>query len=139
MVAVLPIHTLFLEAWVAWKPFLVVVAVLALGDLVDGIRAKTWPWHRKVSLALVVFGVVVLVGWPQGAYLERFLRLGLGLVVGGLVLLVTERRLRAPGMLDRTLGVVFWSASAMGVTAVAVELVLVGVMGGTGVHGDIPQ
>ncbi|MFV1963508.1 MAG: O-antigen ligase family protein, partial [Acidimicrobiia bacterium] len=128
------------EAWVSWKPFLIAVAVIAVGDLVDGIRARTWPWHRKVSLSLLVFGVAVLVGWPDSAYLERFLQLGLGLAVGVLVLLVTERRLRTPGMLDRTLGVVFWSAAAMGATAVLVELVLVGALGTPliGAVNDIP-
>ncbi len=140
MVAVLPLHTLFLEAWISWKPFLIAVAVLAVGDLVDGMRARSWPWHRNVSLALLVFAVAVLIGWPQGVYLERFVRLGLALVVGGLVLLVTERRLRAPGMLDHTLGVVFWSAAAMGVTAVVVELVLVGALGAPLIEtvNDIP-
>ena len=129
MVAVLPLHTLFLEAWVSWKPFLIAVAIMAVGDLVDGIRARAWPWHRRVSLSLLVFAIAVLVGWPESPYAERFLRLGLALVVGGLVLLITERRLRAPGMMDRTLGVIFWSAAAMGVTAVLVELVLVGALG----------
>ncbi len=129
MVAVLPLHTLFLEVWVSWKPFLVAVAALAVGDLVDGMRARTWPWHRNTSLALVVLGVAVLIGWPESAYLERFLRLGLALVAGALVMLVTERRLRTPGMLDRTLGVVFWTAAVMAGTAVAVEIVLVGGFG----------
>ena len=140
MVAVLPLHTLFLEAWVSWKPFLIAVTVLAAGDLVDGIRARAWPWHRNVSLALTVLVIAVLVGWPQSEYLERFARLGLGLVVGGLVLLVTELRLRRPGMLDRTLGVVFWSAAVMGATAVVVELVLVGALGAPLIESvnDIP-
>jgi len=136
MVAVLPLHTLFLEAWVSWKPFLIAVAILAVMDLVDGVRDRIWPWHRAVSLALVVFGFAVLVGWPQSEYLERYLRLGLGLVVGALVLLVTERRLRTLGMLDRTLRVVYWSAAVMGATALLVELVLVGAFG-TGLINNV--
>lgn len=140
MVALLPLHTLFLDAWVSWKPFLMAITILAVADLIDGIRSRVWPWHRSVSLALGVFAVAILVGWPQAEYLERFLRLALALATGALVLLVTERRLRKPGMFDRTLGVIFWGAAAIGITAVVVELILVGAFGGPIIESvnDIP-
>lgn len=129
MVAVLPLHTVFYEAWVSWKPFLVILVVLAAGDVIAGVRDRGYPWHGRVSLVLLVFATAVLIGWPQGAYVDRFLRLGLALVIGGLVLLVTERRLRTAGMLDRTLGVIYWGSLAMGVTAVIFELIAVGAFG----------
>jgi hypothetical protein len=129
LVAVLPVHTVFLSAWISWKPFLAALAVLAAADLAEGARAGRWPWHRPGSAGLAVLLAVVAIGFPEAAYRERFLRLGLALVVGGLVMLVTERRLRSGMSLDRLLGVVFWSAAVMGVTAVVFSLVAVGAFG----------
>lgn len=129
MVAVLPIHTVFLSAWISWKPFLVVLIVLAGMDLFEGVRTRTWPWERAVPVAIAVFLLVVLTGWPEAPYLDRFLRLTLALVVGALVLLVTERSLRAPGLIEQTLRVVFWSGAAMALTGYLFSLVLVGAFG----------
>jgi hypothetical protein len=129
MVAVLPLHTVFVSGWVSWKPFLVMVIILALMDLVEWIRTKGWPWNRAASLAIAVFLLVVLIGWPEARYFERFARLFLALVVGSLVLVVTERSLRAPGMIERTLRVVFWSGAAMALTGLAASFVLVGALG----------
>jgi O-antigen ligase len=134
MVGVLPLHTLYLSAWISWKPYLVLVGVLGIWDLVDGIRFRTWPWHRQASIALAVFLVVVATGFPAPEFRDRFLRLFLALVVGGLVMLVTERSLRRPGMLDVVLRVVFFTAAAMGVTALLISLVLVGVAGNTPIN-----
>jgi hypothetical protein len=129
MVAVLPLHTVFLSAWISWKPFLVALIVLALMDLVEGIRNRSWPWNGPMSLAIAAFFIVVLIGWPSAEYFERFSRLFLALGVGSLVLLVTERNLRRPGMIERTLRVVFWSGAAMALTGVAASFVLVGALG----------
>jgi O-Antigen ligase len=134
MVGVLPLHTLFLSAWISWKPYLVLVGVLGVWDLVDGIRFRTWPWHRQASVALAIFLAVVATGFPAPEFRGRFLRLFLALIVGGLVMLVTERSLRRPGMLDGVLRVVFWTAAAMGVTALLISLVLVGVAGNTPIN-----
>ncbi|MGH8928594.1 MAG: O-antigen ligase family protein [Acidimicrobiia bacterium] len=132
LVAVLPLHAVFLSAWISWKPFLILTGVLAVWDLVDGLRSQTWPWHRRVSLALALFLAVVATGFPAPEFRERFIRLFLALVVGGLVMLVTERALAKPGMLDRVLSVTFWTAAVMGLTALAISVVLVGVA------GDVP-
>jgi hypothetical protein len=122
LVGLLPLHTVFLSAWISWKPYLVAVSVLAVWDLVDGLRTRTWPWHRTMSLAIGLFLAVVLIGWPASEYLSRFVRLYLALVVGALVLFVTERSLQSSSMLDRMLRVVFWTGAAMGVTAIAITI-----------------
>ena len=134
MVGVLPLHTVFLSAWISWKPYLLLVGLLGIWDLVDGIRFRTFPWHRQASIALAVFLAVVATGFPAPEFRERFLRLFLALIVGGLVMLVTERSLRRPGMLDSVLRVVFLTAAVMGVTALLISLVLVGVAGNTPIN-----
>jgi O-antigen ligase len=123
LVGLLPLHTVFLSAWISWKPYLVAVAILAAWDLVDGFRSRRWPWHPTLSIVIAVFLAVVLIGWPAAIYLSRFLRLYLALVVGALVLLVTARSLSSSSMLDRTLRVVFWTGAAMGATAVLITIV----------------
>lgn len=129
MVAVLPIHTVFLSAWISWKPFLVVLVVLVIMDLAAGVRGRTWPWHGAATIASGAFLAMVLIGWPGAAYFDRFARLFLALVVGVLILLVTERSLRSPGMVERLLRVVFWSGAAMGLTGLAASFLLVGAFG----------
>ena len=134
MVALLPLHAVFLSAWISWKPYLVLLGLLAIWDLVEGVRMRAFPWHRRVSLALGVFLVVVATGFPVPEFRERFLRLFLALLVGGLVMLVTERMLRRPGMIDWVLRVVFWTAAAMGITAFLISVFLVGVGGNTPIN-----
>lgn len=134
MVGVLPLHTVFLSAWISWKPYLVILGALGIWDLVDGLRFRTWPWHRQASMALAVFLAVVATGFPVSEFRERFLRLFLALIVGGLVMLVTERSLRRPRMVDSVLRVVFWTAAAMGITALLISVVLVGVVGNTPIN-----
>ncbi len=129
MVAVLPLHTVFLSAWISWKPFLVVLIILTGMDLAEGIRTKSWPWNRAVSAAITGFLLVVLIGWPEARYFERFVRLYLALGVGALVLLVTDRTLRTPGLIDRMLRVVFWSGAVMAVSGFLFSLLLVGGLG----------
>ena len=129
LVAVLPLHAVYFSAWISWKPFLILLAILAIRDLVDGIRERAWPWHHRVSLAFAVFMATVAIGFPEPEFRSRFIRLGLALVVGFLVTVVTERALRAPGMLDRTLRVVFWSAATMAVTGVVFSVLLLGAGG----------
>ncbi|MGH9895433.1 MAG: O-antigen ligase family protein, partial [bacterium] len=129
LVAVLPLHTLYLSAWISWKPFLVLLAILALWDLVDGIRERSWPWHGRVSIAFGLFMATVAIGFPEPEFRDRFVRLALALVVGFLVTVVAERALRTAGMLDRTLRVIFWTAAAMAVTAVVFSVLLLGAGG----------
>ena len=129
MVGALPLHTVYLSAWISWKPYLLLVGLLAVWDLVEGTRLRAYPWHGRVSLSLAVFLVVVATGFPAPEFRERFLRLFLALMVGGLVMLVTERSLRRPGMIDSVLRVVFWTAAAMGITGFLISVFLVGVGG----------
>lgn len=129
MVAVLPLHTVFLSAWISWKPFLILLVALVIFDIRDGIAEQRWPYHRPVSVALLVFGLIVLLGFPEAPYRERFFRLGLAIAVGSMVMLVTERRLRQIGSIDPVLKVGFWSGAAVGLTAVVLSLVNLGVFG----------
>lgn len=133
MVAVLPLHTVFLSAWISWKPYLVILVVLAGWDGVDMIRERRWLYRRGVSIALVVFFAVVAVGFPAPEFRERFFRLGLALVVGALVMLVTDRALATDGMVDRLFRVIRWSGAAMAVTAVLSSLLAVGAFGASAI------
>jgi hypothetical protein len=129
LVAILPLHTVFLSAWISWKPFMLALMILVVIDLSEGIQTRRWPWNRAVTLAIAGFLLVVLIGWPQAQYFDRFIRLWLALVMGGLLLLITERSLRRPEMIDRTLRVVFWSGAAMAITGLLFSFVLVGSLG----------
>jgi len=139
MVALLPLHTVALHAWISWKPWLVLLGVLAAWQAVDGLRSRTWPWQRGLSASVGFFIVTAAASW-SGMAPERFLRLLLALVVGGVLLLVTERELRIPGATDRTLRVVFWSAAAMALTAVVLAVLAVGAAGASTVYtlNDLP-
>ena len=140
MVALLPLHTVFLSAWISWKPFLVLLGVLALWDLFDMVRARRWLYRRGVTLALVVFFGVVAIGFPDPEFRDRFYRLGLALVVGALVMLVTDRALAPSGMVDRFFRVVWWTGAAMSVSAVLTSLLAVGAFGASAIDAvnDIP-
>ena len=129
MVALLPLHTVYLNAWVSWKPYLIIVGVLGAWDLIAGLRSRVWPWRSRASLAVLLLLAAMAIGFPTPEFRDRFIRLFFALVVGAIVMLVTERSLRRPEMMDSVLRVVFWSAAAMGVTAVLISLVLVGVAG----------
>jgi O-antigen ligase len=139
MVATLPLHTVFLPAWISWKPWLVALVVVAGLHAVAGVRDRTWPWHRAISAAGALFLVAMASSW-SGAADERYVRLLLALGVGLAVLLVTERELRAPGMMERTLRVVFWSGAAMAISALMVSVLSVGALGETALQrvNDLP-
>jgi hypothetical protein len=140
MVAVLPLHTVFLSAWISWKPFIVLLAILVLLDVAEMVRARRWLYRPGVTIALVVFFAVVAIGFPAPEFRERFFRLGLALVVGALVMFVTDRALAASGMVDRFFRVVWWTGAAMAVTAVLTSLLAVGAFGGAAIDAvnDIP-
>ncbi|MDX1448385.1 MAG: hypothetical protein R3246_04915, partial [Acidimicrobiia bacterium] len=140
LVAVLPLHTVFLSAWISWKPFLLILAVLATWDLVDMVGERRWLYRRGVTIALVVFFAVVAVGFPAPEFRDRFFRLGLALVVGALVMLVTDRALQADGMVDPFFRVVWWTGAAMATTAVLVSLLAVGAFGASAIDtvNDVP-
>ena len=128
-VALLPLHTVFVRAWVAWKPWLVLLILLVGIQAFEGIRDRTWPWHRRASIGLAVFLGCLAASWP-GTNMGRFAALWLAAGVGGAVMLVTHRELTSrPGMVDRALRVVFWSAAAMGISAFVVSLAAIGTFG----------
>ncbi len=140
MVAVIGLHTVFFSAWISWKPFLVALVVLVGWDLLDMLRARRWLYQPWVSVALVLFFGVVAAGFPAPEFRDRFYRLGLALVVGALVMLVTEKALAAPGMADRFFRVVWWAGVAMAITAVLSSLLAVGAFGAQAIEmmNDIP-
>ena len=139
MVALLPLHTVALHLWISWKPWLVLLGILAAWQAVDGLRSRTWPWHPTVSIAITIFLAAVAVSWSGDAP-ERYARLLLALVVGALTTLVTERELRTPGMFDRTLRVIFWSAAALATTALLTSLLAAGTFGSEAIEtvNDLP-
>jgi O-Antigen ligase len=139
MVFVLPLHTVFVPLGIAWKPFLLLLIVLAGWDAVDGIRDGRWPWHPAASIAAAVFLVAMAVSW-WGIPEVRSARLWLALGVGVLLMLVIERALRAEGADRVVMRTLVWSAAAMAVCAVVLSVVVIGTFGG-GVAdwiGDLP-
>jgi O-antigen ligase len=123
LVVSLPLHTVFLRAEIAWKPWLILVAVVAALDLW---QERRFPWPRRAGLGVVVFLAAVLVSWPGPDTGVVFWRLFLALVAGGLLLLVTGRH---AARIDDVLNAVFWSGAAMAVTGVVLAMVTNGVFG----------
>jgi O-antigen ligase len=128
LVVLLPLHTFFIRAEIAWKPWLILLAVVAALDLWDERRL---PWPRRAALGIVVFLAAVLVSWPGPDAGIVFWRLYLALGAGGLLLLVTGRH---AGSIDDVLNAVFWSGAAMAVTGVVLTMVTNGVFGATAVE-----
>jgi len=129
LVAVLPLHTFYLSAWISWKPYLVLLAAVVVLDLVAGWRAREWPWDRAASLALAGLVGAVLLGWPAPEVVGRYLRLVLAVIAGGCLLLVTERGLRVGGQAERVIRLVPRVGAAMAATAVVFALVALGTFG----------
>lgn len=139
LVFVLPLHTVFIPFGVSWKPFLLLLLVLAGWDLVDGLRHRRWPWHGPATIASAVFLVAMAVSW-WGVPGVRSARLWLALGVGALLMLVVERGLRSAGADRLIMRTVVWSAAAVAVSAVVLSIVVIGTFGG-GVAdwiGDLP-
>ncbi|MEX0865180.1 MAG: O-antigen ligase family protein [Acidimicrobiia bacterium] len=123
LVALLPVHTLYLRAEVAWKPWLVLLIAVVGLDLWE---ARRLPWSRRAMLGLALFLATALISWPGSSATTSFWRLWMGLVAGGLLMLVTGDRVRD---LDRVLRVMFWSGAVMGLTGFVLGLVTNGVFG----------
>ena len=129
LVALLPLHTLFLRAEIAWKPWLILIAAVTILDLWE---ERQFPWPRRAGLGVVIFLAAVLVSWPDVEGGAAFWRLFLALAAGGLLMLVTGRH---AGRIDDVLNVVFWSGAAMAVTGFVLAMVTNGVFGGAAVDG----
>lgn len=126
LVGVLPLHTLFVTGWIAWKPFLVLLVLVGATDVVAGLRARSWPWQRAASLGLVVLLLAALASIPEWPVPARFLKLWLALGVGGLLMLVTARSLARPGMLARVGKTIGWSGLLMAASALVFSIWIVG-------------
>lgn len=127
-VALLPLHTVAAQAWIAWKPWIVLLAVCVAAGLVAAARTRHWPWDRALTVAVLVFLISMAASWSGDAP-ERFARLLLALTAGAAVMLVVAQLVRVPGMLDRVLRTVFWSGAAMAATGFVVSLLSVGAFG----------
>jgi hypothetical protein len=125
-VATLPLHTVYVRATVAWKPWLVLVIAVAVIDLWHGVRRGELPWSRRVALGASIFLAAVLASGSGFGAGETFWRLWLALVAGVLLLLVSGDHLRR---LDGALRVAFWSAAVMVLTGFVLGLVTNGVFG----------
>ncbi len=123
LVALLPLHTLFFRLEIAWKPWLILVAAVAVLDLW---QERSFPWARKAALGVVIFMAAALVSWPGPDAGAGFWRLYLALVAGGLLMLVTGRH---ADRTDDVLTVVFWSGAAMALTGFILAMVTNGVFG----------
>ena len=138
LVFVLPLHTVFVSAWVAWKPFLILLIALAAWDVVDGIRVRRWPWHVPTSLAVAIFLGAMAMSWIGEAPTQRALRLWLALAVGALLLLVIERALRVDGDDRIVMRSIVWSGAALAVSAVVLSLAVIGPSGVVDTIDSIP-
>lgn len=136
-VGLLPLHTVFADAWIAWKPYLVLVVVVVALDLVA--TGGRWPYDVSLSVGAAGLVVSLAVGVVWTDDVERFLRLLMALGVGVAVLLVTEREVRTGGgpLVARS---VVWSAAAMALTATAFSFVIVGGFGAGAIDAinDLP-
>ena len=131
LVFVLPLHTVFVPLGISWKPFLVLLIVVAGWDAFDGLRERRWPWHGPASIAIALFLAAMAVSW-WGVPEVRSARLWLALGVGSALLLVFERALRSDGADRLVMRSIVWSAAAVAVSAIALSFVVVGAVGGGG-------
>jgi hypothetical protein len=129
LVFVLPLHTMFFNAWVSWKPFLILLIVLAAWDVVDGIQQRSWPWHFPASIAGVILLTATALSWIGEVPGERSVRLWLGLSIGVLLLLVMERALRVDDVDRVVMRSITWSAAAMAISALALSMAIIGLFG----------
>jgi hypothetical protein len=129
LVALLPLHTVFVDAWVAWKPWLVLLIGLTALQAWDGLRRRVWPWHRGLSIGVGLFLVGLAASGPT-PYLTRFAGLWFAAAAGGALLLSLHLELTTrPGTMDAVLRIVFRSGAVMGATALIISLVAVGAFG----------
>lgn len=134
LVFLLPLHTVYLYAWVAWKPWIVLLALVAALDLISG---RIFSRGKPLVIGITIFLVAVLLSGPHPEAVTAYVRLALALVTGGLLALVIGAR---AGDLDRVLRTIFWSAAAMGATGLLLGLATNGAFGEAAVSwiGDIP-
>jgi hypothetical protein len=123
LVALLPLHTVFVRVEIALKPWLVLVAAVAAIDLWN---ERWFPWERKAAVGVAIFFVAVLVSWPGPEAGVGFWRLFFALVAGCLLMLLTGKHARS---MEDVLTVVFWSGAAMAATGLVLGMLTNGVFG----------
>ncbi|MEX2322730.1 MAG: O-antigen ligase family protein [Acidimicrobiia bacterium] len=129
LVALLPLHTVFVDAWVAWKPWLLLLIGLTAIQAWDGLRRRVWPWHRGLSIGVGLFLAGLAASGPT-PHMTRFTGLWFAAAAGGALLLSLHLELtNRPGTTDAVLRIVFRSGAAMGATALIISLVAVGAFG----------
>ena len=117
LVALLPLHTVFIRAEIAWKPWLILLIAVATLDVWN---ERRFPWARRASIGVAALLVATVVSWPGQDADTTFWRLWLALIAGGLLLLVMRKR---GNRLDDVLRAVFWSGATFGATAFVLAMV----------------
>jgi hypothetical protein len=125
----------FVDAWVSWKPWLILVGLVALLDVV---LHRGYPWSKRLSIALLIFLAAVAASWPGAGVKPNYYTLLLGLGAAGLLLLVIARN--AANRIPLVLRTVYWSAAAMAITGLLIALASNGTFGYWAVFGlnDMP-
>lgn len=134
LVALLPLHTVFLRAEIAVKPWLILLVIVVIADALSG---SARHWSRRALIGVGVFLLLALVSWPASSAGTSFWRLFLALCAGCALMLVVGHHARA---LNDVLRVVFWSGAVMAATAFFLGLITSGVFGAEIAEGinDLP-
>ena len=123
LVALLPLHTVFIRAEIAWKPWLILLIAVAALDVWN---ERRFPWARRVVIGVAVLLAATVASFPGQGAGTTFWRLWLALIAGGLLLLVLGKR---GDRFDDILRAVFWSGAVLGATAFVLAMVTNGVFG----------
>ena len=62
LIALLPLHTVFIDAWISWKPWLILLSLVAVLDIVIH---RGYPYNRAVTVGVIIFIVAAAASWPR--------------------------------------------------------------------------
>lgn len=122
LIALLPLQTIFFRYGIAWKPWLLLLAITALLDVYE---SRGLPWSRMAGVGSAVFLVAVLASFHPDSS-ETFIRLFLALGAGVLLMLLVGRHAQP---MDDMLRVIFYSGAAMALTAFVLGIITNGALG----------